>query len=46
MDLRGMLAIEHNLKRYKSYLFIKWLRYADTLSEYVPTENIIMGTTV
>src|SRR5699024_4723999 len=48
MDLRGMLeAIEHIIsKDTKVICLLNGLGHADTLSEYVPTENIIMGTTV
>lgn len=48
MGLRGMLeSIEHTLsKDTKVICLLNGLGHADTLSEYVPAENIIMGTTV
>ena len=48
MGLRGMLeAIDHTIsKDTKVICLLNGLGHADTLSEYVPAENIIMGTTV
>jgi 2-dehydropantoate 2-reductase len=48
MGLRGMLeAIDHTISEdTKVICLLNGLGHADTLSEYVPAENIIMGTTV